>query len=149
MGDNNLNGTVPNILEEGAAAVSIGNIFEGNENDTPNTILETNKTNFQRLVLSKNEDLTGPLPDLSGLFSSLVELGLGSTHMSGTFPIANIANHTRLEVLDLAALRNPQSDLLQSLTALTNLKMLNLENSRLHEKIPESIGNLVSLGKQR
>lgn len=153
MGGNKLTGTVPHILgeEDAKTANVVGNIFQATVPEQDNhDLLGTNKTNFQRLVLSNNEGLTGPFPDLSGFFPSLVELGLSSTQMSGQFPVRHIHSLTRLEVLDLRnCFRSPQPGLLQSLTELTNLKVLNLENSKLHENMPTSIGNMVSLGKMQ
>lgn len=111
------------------------------------SILEANgETVLQRLVLSNN-DLTGAIPNLSGLVN-LTELRLGRTHMSGAFPPECLGKLTRLEFLDLEDLKDGQHpDLLPSLTSMTTLKELHLERARLYGPIPESIGNMTSLGK--
>lgn len=120
------------------------NLLQG----TVPSIPEANETVLQRLVLSKN-DLTGAIPNLSGLVN-LTELRLGRTRMTGAFPPECLGKLSQLQFLDLEDLKDGQHpDLLPSLTSMTNLKELHLERARLHGTIPESIGNMTSLGKHR
>lgn len=111
------------------------------------SVLEANATSLQRLALSGNE-LTGAIPNLSGL-TNLLELRLGRTFMTGVFPLECLDKITNLEVLELEHLSGDQNDLLPSLIPLTNLRILDFSGTRLFGTIPESIGNLLSLGKQR
>lgn len=109
-------------------------------------ILEANRTKLKRVDVSRNLFLTGELPNLSGL-TKLTELRLGSTDMTGTFPLESLDQLTRLEVLGLEDLKDSQYDLLSSLSSLTNLRILHVARTNLFGTIPESLGDLVSLGK--
>lgn len=102
-------------------------------------------TGLQQLVLDSN-DITGPIPNLSGLVS-LGELNLAFTGVMGPFPLGGLDKLSRLEVLKLDGISNLQRDLLSSLTALPSLRCLSLQWTDMTGTIPTSIGNMASLGK--
>lgn len=102
-------------------------------------------TGLQQLVLGSN-DITGPMPDLSGL-ASLRELDLAFTGVMGPFPLGGLDELSRLETLKLDGISNLQGDLLSSLTALLSLRFLSLQWTDMAGTIPTSIGNMTSLGK--
>lgn len=123
LGQNKLEGTLPNALGELEFATSL-----------------------EELSLFNNQ-ITGPLPDVSGL-TNLAHLDFSSTLLNGTFPMAGLDQLTSLQVLNLVRMVAIQGTLSSSLTSLTNLRQFMTSGAYLYGSIPEAIGNMESLGKE-
>ncbi|KAF4400312.1 hypothetical protein G4B88_019521 [Cannabis sativa] len=83
----------------------------------------------------------GPFPDLTN-FSSLIELFIDGTNMSGPLP-KNLSQFSKLNILSLAY--NQLNGSLPDFTGLSSLRLLFLANNQLSGYVPESIGKLYSL----
>ena len=83
----------------------------------------------------------GPFPDLSR-FSSLVELFIDGTNMSGSLP-KNLSQFSKLESLSLVY--NQLTGPLPDFIGLSSLRLLFLSNNQLNGSVPETIGKLSSL----
>ncbi|KAF3641683.1 putative inactive receptor kinase [Capsicum annuum] len=86
-----------------------------------------------RILNLRNNSLSGPIPDLSGL-PNLKTLFLDHNFFSGTFPVSVLSLH-RLVMLDLS--RNNLTGLLPvELTVLDRLNYLRLDSNRFNGAIP-------------
>jgi hypothetical protein len=99
-------------------------------------------TGLQILSLNKNS-LFGSLPTLAGM-SNLVTLMLGDTYLGGSIPDA-WGNLNLLETLSLKNTTNFLGELPSSFRNLTNLKHLDLTNSKFEGTLPEFLGDMSSL----
>uniref|UniRef100_A0A803PQ14 Argininosuccinate lyase n=1 Tax=Cannabis sativa TaxID=3483 RepID=A0A803PQ14_CANSA len=88
-----------------------------------------------------NNPFWGPFPDLTN-FSSLIELFIDGTNMSGPLP-KNLSQFSNLNILSLAY--NQLNGSLPDFTGLSSLRLLFLANNQLSGYVPESIGKLYSL----
>lgn len=95
--------------------------------------------------MHKNE-IDGRLPPFAEL-TNLVELDLSMTLIAGRFPTEGFDHRSRLEVLNLGYLIGISGSLPSSLGLLTSLREVYLQDTSLTGTIPESLGNLVFLGK--
>lgn len=124
LGGNNLNGTLP-------------------------TVLGQDSKKLKRIHLSENTDLNGGLPSLAAM-SNLIEISLGGTNLSGSLSALDFGpDLSSLEILDLSRMPSLTGVIPSSVSWLTSLKTLTLDELSLTGTIPKSIGNLTSLGKLR
>ncbi|GLT34223.1 hypothetical protein SLA2020_087490 [Shorea laevis] len=86
-----------------------------------------------RVLSLQNNSLTGPIPDLSGLFS-LKTLFLDHNHFTGSFPLSILSFH-RLKTLDLSS-NNLTGPIPSSLISLDSLNYLRLDSNRFNGTIP-------------
>lgn len=100
------------------------------------------KTNLIRVILSGNR-LTGSIPALQGLVN-LTQLCLARTSLTGTTDSLQVLEVLEELDLDRVAL---DGNLSAWLPSLSNLKYLNIQDTKLTGSIPESIGSLSRLGK--
>lgn len=107
--------------------------------------LSDHMPSLKRLSLFKN-DIFGAMPELIGL-TNLVELDLSETLINGDFPTEGLDTLDDLEILKLARVPGLTGTLPPSIGALTGIKEIHLQETNMSGEIPESIGNLVSLGE--
>ncbi|KAG6526748.1 receptor protein-tyrosine kinase CEPR1-like [Zingiber officinale] len=90
--------------------------------------------------------ITGGVPDLSPLRSSLLALDLSNNYFTGEFPVAALANLSLLEYVNFN--ENPGFEvwkLPEAIAGFTNLKVLILSTTSMRGEIPPWIGNMTSL----
>ncbi|XP_006646229.1 probable LRR receptor-like serine/threonine-protein kinase At3g47570 [Oryza brachyantha] len=95
--------------------------------------------NLQIFILAYN-GFTGGIPPWLASMTELMELSLGSTHLSGEIP-AGLGNLTGLTHLDFTT-SNLHGKIPPELGQLTRLQWLNLEKNNLTGTIPTSFRNL-------
>lgn len=120
LGDNYLVGSLPSSLAEHASSL-------------------------RRLSLFRNS-ISGALPLLTRM-SHLVEFDLSETLMRGAFPTEDLDHLTALEVLNLQQLAQVTGALPPSIASMTNLRKLYFVGTSMSGIIPESMGEMISLGK--
>lgn len=104
---------------------------------------------FQHIALNANLNLGGRMPSLSGL-SNLRELHLHGTSLSGElFDPDAFADLGQLQVLEAGNAVLLNGVIPTAINMLTSLQKLSLENSVVEGTIPDSVGDMVSLGKSR
>ena len=98
-------------------------------------------TSLQQLFLYENQ-LTGEIPNWLGSLTALTLVALSGNQLEGAIP--DLSNLSSLETLNLAGneLTGEIPDLLGSLTA---LEFLNLSGNELTGAIPDSLGSLTAL----
>ncbi|XP_062074954.1 receptor-like protein EIX2 [Humulus lupulus] len=161
-----LQGPIPDVFTNMASLVSLDLSYNQLEGGLPKSfrnmcsleslILESNKFSgrlydsiknlscaeetMKYLHLSGNP-FWGPFPDLTK-FSSLIELFIDGTNMSGPLP-NNLSQFSKLNSLSLV--HNQLSGSLPDFTGLSSIRLLFLDNNKLNGSVPESIGKLSSL----
>lgn len=122
------------------------NLEANNLEGTIPTDLAGNSPSLKSLVLAANDKLIGPLPSLNGL-SDLTTLDLSETKLTGTLPPDAVADLSSLELLHLSEVVGISGLLPSTLGLLTSLKSIVISGTTISGTLPESIGNMFSLGK--
>lgn len=119
-------------------------------NKLTGTLPELGEKEFARSLKVLSLDkcvIEGTVPDLSRLVN-LVKLHLSDTLIADVFPFKGLEKLTHLEELLLHRTNAVQGTLPSSLDMLANLKLFVVTGTYMYGTIPESIGNMVALGKR-
>ncbi|XP_076911928.1 receptor-like protein Cf-9 [Bidens hawaiensis] len=138
----NIGFVLPTYLNISSSLRSLGLISTGLQGRLPDNILSLEY--LERLYLSDNKNLSGPLPNVNtSTIIPLTVLDLSETNISGEIP-TSIGNLKSLTYLDLSY-TSLSGEIPTSIGNLTSLIYLRLADTSLSGEIPISIGNLTSL----
>ncbi|XVE92157.1 hypothetical protein REPUB_Repub01dG0073000 [Reevesia pubescens] len=116
--------------------------------DLPQTLPFVNFTSLQTLELSFNH-FSSSLPDWLFNFSSLVEVTITNSNLTGPIPKVSVGNLCNLQVLDLSSnsIGGEIEELIDSLSRYSNssLETLDLSANNLAGILPDSLWSLKSL----
>lgn len=121
------------------------NLADNNLEGTLPANLASYAPSLMSLVLNLNTRLTGPLPSLIGL-RDLTRLEFQGTSLTGTLPTDGMADLGSLEYLNFNGVSGISGPLPSTLGFLTNLKLLDIQDTAISGTLPEAIGTMFSLG---